>query len=298
LSQVRRGIHLSQAAGTRRKQRPTLGRVLTRIVLALATAWALFPVYWAVLTSLKLPNMQYALAFIPWLQFQPTLVEWKSQLVDQGTALYQSVFNSLVIALGSMAIALTLGTMAAYGLARFRYRRWKNRNITMWFLSQRFLPPVATLVPFFLVMKTLNLLDTQLALILANATFTLPFAVLLMRDAFKMLPDELEESALVDGASRFRAFRSIALPLAAPSLVATGIICFAFAWNEFLFGLVLSYQNARPITVYIAGSEATQGIAFWFVATRALVAITPPMILSLLVQRYIVRGLTLGAVKG
>jgi multiple sugar transport system permease protein len=157
---------------------------------------------------------------------------------------------------------------------------------------------VATLVPFFLVMKTLNLLDRQLALILTNATFTLPFAVLLMRDAFKMLPDELEESALVDGASRLRSFRSIALPLAAPSLVATGIICFAFAWNEFLFALVLSYQHAVPVTVYIAGSQTTQGIAFWVVAERALVAITPPVILSLLVQRYIVRGLTLGAVKG
>lgn len=285
------------AVATRPRKRLTIGRVLIWIGLALATIWALFPLYWAIITSLKLPNQQYDLGIIPWVQFQPTLSDWQNQLAEGGD-LYHSIVNSLIIALGSMIIAVTLGTMSAYGLARFRYRRWKNRNITMWFLSQRFLPPVATLIPFFLVMKTVNLLDTQLALILANATFTLPFAVLLMRDAFKMLPDELEESALVDGASRLRSFRSIALPLAAPSLVATGIICFAFAWNEFLFALVLSYQNAVPVTVYIAGSQTTQGIAFWVVAERALVAITPPVVLSLLVQRYIVRGLTLGAVKG
>ena len=285
------------AVAAHRRKRLTIGRVLIWIGLALATAWAIFPLYWAVITSLKLPSQQYTMGILPWLQFQPTLSNWQSQIAE-GSDLFHSTGNSVIIAGGSTIIALSLGTMAAYGLARFRYRRWKNRNITMWFLSQRFLPPVATLVPFFLVMKTLNLLDTQLALILTNATFTLPFAVLLMRDAFKMLPDELEESALVDGASRLRSFRSIALPLAAPSLVATGIICFAFAWNEFLFALVLSYQHAVPVTVYIAGSQTTQGIAFWVVAERALVAITPPVILSLLVQRYIVRGLTLGAVKG
>ena len=170
--------------------------------------------------------------------------------------------------------------------------------MSLWFLSQRFLPPMVTAIPFFLVMKNLKLLDTQLALILANTTFVIPFAVLILQDVFRELPRELEESAYVDGASTFQAFYRIALPLAAPAIAAAGVICFAFAWNEFIFALILTYQNAQPITVIIAGLEHTQGIQFWFVATRLLIAILPPAILALLAQRYIVRGLTFGAVKG
>jgi multiple sugar transport system permease protein len=167
-----------------------------------------------------------------------------------------------------------------------------------WFLSQRFLPPVVTIIPFFMVMQALKLTDTLLALILANATFTLPFTVLIMRDVFKDLPIEMEESAYVDGASHWQAFWHIALPLSAPAIAASAVIAFAFSWNEFLFGLVLSYKNAQPITVVIAGVEHTQGIQFWFVATRLLVAILPPALLALTAQRFIVRGLTFGAVKG
>jgi len=147
-------------------------------------------------------------------------------------------------------------------------------------------------------MKFLRLLDNPIALIIANATFTMPFAVLIMRDAFKELPIELEESALVDGCSHFSAFWRIALPLAAPAIAAAAIISFAFSWNEFLFALILTYERARPMSVIIAGVEHTQGIQFEFVATRLLVAILPPALLALTVQRWIVRGLTFGAVKG
>ncbi|NIO70025.1 MAG: ABC transporter permease subunit, partial [Anaerolineae bacterium] len=150
------------------------------------------------------------------------------------------------MSIGATAIAITLGTLAGYGLASFRFERWKNKDITMWFLSQRFLPPMVTVIPFFLVMKSLDLLDTQLALILVNATFTMPFAVLIMRDVFKELPEELEESAWVDGASRFQSLWHIALPLAAPAAAAAAVICFAFSWNEFIFALILTLKNAQP----------------------------------------------------
>jgi multiple sugar transport system permease protein len=122
--------------------------------------------------------------------------------------------------------------------------------------------------------------------------------VLMMRDAFKELPKELEESAWVDGAGRFQTFLRIALPLAAPAVAAAAVICFAFSWNEFIFALILTLKNAQPITVVIAGVEHTQGIQFWFVATRLLLAILPPALLALTAQQYIVRGLTFGAVKG
>ena len=210
-----------------------------------------------------------------------------------------------VIAFGSIAaLAVILlhrpniSRLRAGTETRFRFRRWTNRDITMWFLSQRFLPPVATVIPIFLMARETGLLDTPLALALVNATFTLPFAVLILRDVFRELPRELEEAALVDGASHLAVFRLIALPLAAPAIVAAGIICFAFSWNEFLFALNLTVKNAVPMTVIIAGSEHTKGVIFAEIATRILVAVVPPAIMAVLVQRYIVRGLTLGAVKG
>jgi multiple sugar transport system permease protein len=269
------------------------------VVIIIATIWGVFPFYWAIVTSLKQPGVILTKpSLIPWLQFQPTLYNWQLEFSTRWPEISRALGNSLIIALGSSAVAVGLGTLAGYGLARFRFYGWTNKDMTLWFLSQRFLPPMVTAIPFFLVMKTINLLDTQLALILANATFTMPFAVLTLRDIFKELPKELEESAWVDGASPFTAFWHIALPLATPAIAAAMVICFAFAWNEFLFALILTYRNAQPITVIIAGVEHTQGVQFWFVATRLLLAILPPALLALTAQRYIVRGLTFGAVKG
>jgi multiple sugar transport system permease protein len=276
-----------------------LGRILLWIIIIIATAWGMFPFYWAIITSLKQPGVILTTpSLIPWVQFQPTLINWQLEFTNRWPEISRALTNSLIISIGATIVAIILGTLAGYGLARYRFERWKNRDMTMWFLSQRFLPPMVTVIPFFMVMQTLNLLDTRLALILTNATFTMPFAVLIMRDVFKELPRELEESAWVDGASHFQAFWHIALPLAAPAIAAAAVICFAFAWNEFLFALILTYKNAQPVTVLIAGVEHTQGIQFWFVATRLLIAILPPALLALTAQRYIVRGLTFGAVKG
>jgi multiple sugar transport system permease protein len=268
-------------------------------VIVIVTAWAVFPFYWAIITSLKPPAVILSKpSLIPFVQFEPTLVNWQSEITNRWPEISHALGNSLIISIGATVIAIALGTLAGYGLARFRFERWKNRDITMWFLSQRFLPPMVTVIPFFIVMQTFGLLDTQLALILTNATFTMPFGVLIMRDVFKELPVEMEESAWVDGASFLQTFWHIALPLAAPAAAAAAVICFAFSWNEFLFALILTSKNALPITVIIAGVEHTQGIQFWFVATRLLFAIIPPTLLALTAQRYIVRGLTLGAVKG
>jgi multiple sugar transport system permease protein len=276
-----------------------LNNILLWVVVVIVTAWVVFPFYWAIITSLKPPAVILSkTSLIPFVQFEPTLVNWQLEITNRWPEISRALGNSLIISVGATAIAIALGTLAGYGLARFRFERWKNRDITMWFLSQRFLPPMVTVIPFFIVMQTLGLLDTQLALILTNATFTMPFAVLIMRDVFKDLPLEMEESAWVDGASRFQSFWNIALPLAAPAAAAAAVICFAFSWNEFLFALILTSKNAQPITVVIAGVEHTQGIQFWFVATRLLFAIIPPTLLALTAQRYIVRGLTLGAVKG
>lgn len=279
-----------------RKHRASL---LIWVIVFVAACWAFFPFYWAIITSFKPPGVILTKpSLVPWLQYTPTTANWENEYITRGKEIGNSLKNSVIIAGGATLIAVALGTMAGYGLARFRFHRWKNKDMTLWFLSQRFLPPMATAIPFFLVMKYFKLLDTHWALIMANATFVMPFAVLILRDVFKELPVELEEAALVDGASRFGTFLRIGLPLAAPAIAVAAVICFSFAWNEFLFGLILTYQKAQPVTVIIAGVEHTQGIQFWFIATRLLAAIIPPAILALLAQRYVVRALTFGAIKG
>jgi multiple sugar transport system permease protein len=288
-------IRRSRGVRTRSER---LKDALASAIMILAAVWVLFPFYWAAITSLKQPVDVFHLSFVPWLQFDPTLANWKTELTYRGGAIFGGLGNSFLIGLGACLVAMALGTLAGYGLARFRYRGWRNRDISLYFLSQRFLPPAATILPFFYFAQRLHLLDTHVILIAANATFTMPFAVLLMRDAFQGIPIEMEEAARVDGASALQVLFRISLPLAAPTLVAAGIISFAFTWNEFLFAFVLSYSRVVPMSVLIAGTQDVMGVQFWYVSTRLLLAILPPAIVVLIVQRYIVTGLTLGAVKG
>lgn len=272
------------------------GRVLVGGLVVIMLFWVLFPFYWAFLNSIKHPADTFEASWIPFLQFQPTLEHWRSELAIRETR--QALRNSTIISVGAATLASVLGVLAAYALARFRFRRIDNGTITTWFLSQRVLPPVVVVIPFFLLMRELRMLDSVWALVLLNATFTLPFPVIILSQMFRELPIELEEAAMVDGASRFQAFLRVALPLVVPGLVATWIICMAFSWNEFLFGLSLTTKNAIPMPVIIAGAEHTRGVQFWFVGVRVLLTMLPPTLLALLAQRYIIRGLTLGAVKG
>jgi multiple sugar transport system permease protein len=195
-------------------------------------------------------------------------------------------------------LALVLGTPAGYALARFRFRKMSNKDLTIWFMSQRVLPPVATVIPYYLLMRAAGLLDTHLALILLDATGVLPFVVVIIRQTFVDLPVEIEESALVDGASYWGAFWRIALPLSAPSIAATGLIIFAFNWNEFAYALTISSQNAVTVPVRMLWSLTSRGVEFWVLGARAMIAMLPPLFVALLAQRYIVRGMTLGSVKG
>jgi multiple sugar transport system permease protein len=257
-----------------------------------------FPLYWAVSTALRNPADTFTVAGIgfPWLDFQPTLDNFRTELsTPEGL---RALRTSIIVSVTAVFAALALGLPAAYALARFRFFVWKNADITIWFLSQRVLPPVATLLPFYIIFRSFGLLDTKLALILINATFILPFVVVILRQTFLDLPVELEEAALVDGATHFGAFFRVALPLAMPAVAATGLIIFAFVWNEFLFASSLGITETKTMPAHMAGAVDTRGVQFWFMATRALIAMIPPVLLALFAQRYIVRGLTLGAVKG
>ena len=282
----------------RATRRATIWDALASVVAIVVTLIFFFPLYWAVSNSLPRPAETFTVTGlgIPFVNFTPTLRELEPAV--SVPEFYGAFLNSTVISFSAVVIALALGLPAAYALARFRFFTIPNKDLTVWFLSQRVLPPVATAVPFFIVFSALDLLDSRLALTLVTATFILPFVVVICRQTFYDLPIELEEAALVDGASHFGAFLRVALPLAMPAVAAAGLIMFAFAWNEYLFAVILTIKDAATMPVHIAGGVDTRGVQFWFVAVRSLIAMIPPVLLALLAQRYIVRGLTLGAVKG
>jgi len=279
------------------------------IILIVASLVVLFPIWWTVTTSFKMPRdiATWPPPYVPFLNFEPTLSAWESifgapgQLSGGGHAgsmIYRVVTNSLIIAVSSSALAITIGSLAAYSLARFEFRRWKNNDIAFWILSNRMFPPVAMVIPFFIFFKMLNMLDTLPAIILVHTAFSLPFVVWMMREFFLDMPKEIEESAMIDGCSVFGVLRRVVLPLAAPSLAAVAVFCFIFSWNELLFALFLTFNQAQTLPMLIAGETHTGSPLWWLISAVSTVAIIPPIVFAVLVQKYIVRGLTLGAVKG
>ena len=273
-----------------------LQRVRWYAITALMMLIFCFPIYWAVVNSVKPPVEIFAGSWFPGLQFRPTMHNW---MVELGTGeTRRALFNSTLVSIVTTIVVLSMGSLAAYGLSTFKFVKVKRQDIVVWFLSQRVMPPVVFIVPFFIMMKSFGLLDTLYALILINVTFTLPFAVIILWEIFREIPTEVLEAACIDGASDWQIFSRLVVPLSSTGMVATGVICLAFVWNEFLFALGLSYKEAIVMPVLIGGTEHTRGIEFWFVATKTLLAMTVPIIIALAVQRYLVRGLTLGAVKG
>lgn len=278
-------------------RRSTGGWILLCVVLFAFSLWTIFPLFWAVVTSFKFTGDAYDPTFIPWVQFKPTLQGWRFVLITAGERTFRSLKNSIVIAFFSSAAVLFLGSMAGYALARFVFRKWKNKDIAVWILSNRMFPPVAVLIPYFLIMRTLRLLDNPLSIIIAHTILNLPLGVWLMIDFFRDLPKDLDDAALIDGCSFMGAFFRIALPLVAPGLVAVFVLSFIFSWNEFIFVLVLGFNKAITIPITIAGALTTKGLEFWKVATMSLIGVIPVVLLATFISRFLIRGLTMGAIK-
>jgi len=278
-------------------RRKLIGTFIIYVLLILFAIWTLFPVVWAVITSFKEPGDSFKATFIPYKQFKPTLYAWEDAFVKTRDRTLRSLRNSIIIATTSSAVVLLLGAFAGYSLARYEFKKWKNKDIALWILSQRMFPPVAVVIPYFLIMQYLHLLDNLLAIVIIHVTMNLPFSVWLMLDFFADQPKELEEAALIDGCGHLKAFFYIALPIAAPGLVAVYVLSFIFSWNEFLFVIVFGFRKAMTLPVMIAGSLSVRGLDFWKVASLSILAIIPPVILALALSRYLVRGLTMGAVK-
>jgi multiple sugar transport system permease protein len=207
----------------------------------------------------------------------------------------QGLRDSLIIASATTLVSVLLGALAAYSLSRFKTG---GENFSFWILSTRMFPPVAAALPLFLIFKEIKLLDSHMALIIANTIFNLPFVIWLLKGFFDELPLELEEAALIDGCSYWGAFARVALPLVTPGLVATALFSFIFAWNEFMFALLLTRRTVRTLTIIVPSLVGGHEILWGEIAAIGTIAIIPGIVLSLLLQRYLVRGLTMGAVKG
>lgn len=270
------------------------GDVVLNGLTILYFLFALFPLVWMLILSLK-PQDQL---FTTYFRFTPTLAAYREILGvgGGGTAFLRFFANSLVVSLGAVAISLVIGVPAAYAFARWRFRGGESLLFTL--LSFRFAPELMVIIPLLVIYRRIGLFDTHLGLIWVYQLITLPLIVWILRSYFQDLTPELEQSALLDGYNRPQAFLKVAVPLIRPGLAASGLLAFIFAWNSFVFPFALTGSNAQTVTV---GSLSFLGGAtprYHLTAAAALIALVPPLILALSIQRFLVRGLTFGAVKG
>jgi multiple sugar transport system permease protein len=271
-------------------------RLLVYILLSLAAVFTIVPFLWAMINSVKTVTDTFQPgAMVPYLNFSPTLQSWHEVLSDPQVV--RAFVSSVVVSGGTTIFVLILGVPAAYSLARFSFPIPSN-DIALWFLSQRVLPPAVVLVPFYLLLVRLRLIDTWTGLIFCYSTFNLAFAVVIMRDIFRDVSTEVEDAAKVEGATAWQIFWLVALPLSVDGLVVTSVLVFAFTWNEALFASALTSQDAMTFSALVLASRSTRGVDFNIASVNTLIGIIPPVILYFFVQRYLARGLTFGAVKG
>jgi multiple sugar transport system permease protein len=284
------------------------GRVLVYGALLLWTFICLFPIYWTVTTSFKTAVNVTQGHLIPWVDFQPDWRGWRSLGLSPDTfgqvstvrdEFIKRITNSAITSVTASSLAIVIGSLAAYGLTRFKYRfLWmRNADISFFFLSQLILPPVVLALPFLVLYKELHLLDTRIGLILLYALMVLPIVIWIMRDQFNSIPVELEEAALVDGLSIWGAFLQIVLPIALPGMVAAFVLSLVLCWNEYFFAALLTSTDAKTLPVLVASQTGSQGINWWSMAALSTAAIAPLIVIGILLERYIIQGMTAGAVK-
>jgi len=259
---------------------------------ALLAVWA-FPVLWALLTSFK--TERDVLAYPPSLIFDPTLANYRDVLFGS-TSILPNVVSSTIVAGASTLLTLLFAVPAAYALARLALPG--KRASGFYVLATQMLPPVGLIIPYYLVLQKIGALDTYAGLIVIYLTFSLPFAVWLMVSYFEDIPREMEEAALLDRAGRWRALWFVILPQVRGGIAVTTIFVFLNAWNEFLFAVVLGGNRVRPVTVAMFNFISVEQTLWAKLAAGAMLAMAPVILLGLIAQRHIVKGLTVGAVKG
>ena len=279
------------------QRRFTPASVASDIALLVWFVFSLFPIVWMVLLALKTDAEQTSTYFA----FSPTFENFGTVLSQRGTDITSvdftsSLLTSLINCGGAVLVSLLIGIPAAYAAGRWQYRGSNDLMFTM--LSFRFAPELMVIVPLFVIYNQIGLFDTKVGMIWVLQLVTMPLVVWILRSYFQDLPEDLEQAALLDGYTRIRGFVMVALPLVRPGIAAAALLAFIFAWNNYVFPLILSDSNASTVTVAITKYLGGGGQAYYnLTAAAAVIAALPPLILALTIQRYLVRGLSFGAVK-
>lgn len=270
----------------------TVSKIIIYILVFLAVFLSLAPIVYLFITGFKEPDLTFAIP--PVWNFAPTTQNYREVLTTTNFSKY--FMNSVTIALITTGIAILLGSLAAYGFSRFRFRGkfW----LKMSSLIPQMLPPIVLVVPLYVLFNRLDWIDTRQALVVSYLTFTIPLSIWMMTGFFDDVPVELEEAAMIDGCSRFGALFRVSLPLAVPGMAATAILAFIYCWNEFLYAVILTGREARTLPVIITSFMTNKSILWGRIAASGSLVLIPVIIFALLAQRYLVRGLGKGAVKG
>ncbi|HTV70405.1 MAG TPA: carbohydrate ABC transporter permease [Rhizobiaceae bacterium] len=295
-----------EIAASQRRRR--IGQVLIYSALVFWAFVSLFPLYWTITTSMKVAKDVQLGNLMPWVDFAPNWLGWRSLGLSPDTIMNTSTvraeflsrfYNSIITSVSASVLAVLLGGLAGYGLSRFQYKFFwmRNKDISFFFLSQLILPPVVLALPFLVLYKELALLDTTTGLVLLYTLTVLPIVIWIMKDQFDTIPVELDEAAQVDGLSSWGTFFRIILPIALPGMVAAFILSLILCWNEYFFAALLTGSVAKTLPVMVASQTGSQGINWWVMAAISTAAITPLLLIGVMLERYIIKGLTAGAVK-
>jgi len=275
------------------KRKIEIVEIVKNIIVYFSLVIFLFPLFWMYITSFKPDLLQMSLK--PVIFFHPIL----NAYIDlfQKTDFLSGYKNSIMVAIFTLPITLAIGSLAAYSLSRFKYKGVNTLSLTT--VNIRLIPTVTLIIPIFILFKNISLLDTKLALIIMNVFINIPLCVLLMKGFFDGIPVEIEEAALVDGLGYFGIFTKIILPLSYGGIFASGLTVFITIWNEFLFAFILTKSSSAMTTpVIVAGMLAKQGFLFGRMCAAGALLVTPVFVLALFFGKYLVKGVTMGAVKG
>lgn len=278
----------------------TGARVLPRILLSLWVVFALFPIYWTIVTAFKAPvDIFRGPNYVPFADFAPTAMSWQTLFGEMRGDFLKSLSNSIILSGASAFLSVLLGAFAAYGLARYEYKYgfYKNNDLSFLIASQRIMPPIVAVLALFIIFRNLHLLDSHVGMILAYTSFNLPLAVFLLRNFFAAIPIELEQAAAVDGYGKVQQLLRVVFPLAAPGLAAAFMLAFFFAWNDFLFALILTFDKAATLPILITNVNAQMQPMWWLLSALGIVAIVPPALVVFFLDRFMQRQVLRGGVR-
>ncbi|WP_322807872.1 carbohydrate ABC transporter permease [Thermanaerothrix sp.] len=275
-------------------------RLLLYILVVIIVVWTIAPYLWLIISSFS-SKLDLLTVPLRWIPSRPTLENYRSLFFEYGgesvnvRLFIKSLTNSVIISLSTMGIATILGVLAAYAIARLRFRGNQGMILTM--MSIQLIPPIILVIPLYVIMRQAKLLDTHLGLIIVDLSIALPLVIWLMRSYFASIPSELEDAARIDGCTYLDALFRIVLPLSGPGLVSVMIFAFIASWNEYLYAFIYTNINAKTLPVLIGEFSTKLGLEYLKIAAAGVLASLPPVFLALIFQRFIIRGLTAGAIK-